>query len=81
MTQQTVKRMWERIGKMIDVHRATPHVLRHTYATLAAPHIDVKTLQTVMGHCDIQTTMNLYTHPQERNIIQAVETLNNVFSA
>lgn len=81
LTQQTVKRMWERISQTIDMHKATPHVLRHTYVTLAAPHLDVKTLQTVMGHSDIQTTMNRYTHPQERNIIQAVSTLSNVFSA
>ena len=66
--------------KVIDVHGATPHVLRHTFATLAEPHLDVKTLQSVMGHSDIQTTMNRYTHPQERNIIQAVSTLSDVFS-
>ena len=52
-----------------------------TFATLAEPHLDVKTLQSVMGHSDIQTTMNRYTHPQERNIIQAVNTLSEVFSA
>ncbi len=80
-SQQKVKRMWERIEKVIDVHGATPHVLRHTFATLAEPHLDVKTLQSVMGHSDIQTTMNRYTHPQERNIIQAVSTLSDVFSA
>lgn len=81
LSQQTVKRMWERISRTIDVHGATPHVLRHTYATLAEPYLDAKTLQTVMGHSDIQTTMNRYTHPQERNIIQAVSTLSDVFSA
>ena len=62
MTERTYRRAWERIGKQIDLHGATAHVFRHTYATMAEPHTDPKTLQTVLGHADIKTTMNRYTH-------------------
>lgn len=41
----------------------TPHVARHTYCTnMAKRGISVKTLQYLMGHSDVQTTLNIYTH-------------------
>ena len=42
--------------------RITPHIFRHTYCTtLCEKQIDVKVIQSVMGHVDIQTTLNVYT--------------------
>ena len=32
------------------------------------PHTDIETLHTIMGHADIQTTMNRYTHKIDENI-------------
>lgn len=41
----------------------TPHICRHTYCTnMAAAGINPKTLQYLMGHSDISTTLNIYTH-------------------
>ena len=40
-----------------------PHICRHTYCTnMAKSGTSVKTLQYLMGHADIATTMNIYTH-------------------
>lgn len=56
----------------IDLHGATPHVLRHTYLTLAAgENIDAKTLQSMAGHADHQVTMNVYVHPKQENVARA----------
>ena len=37
------------------------HVLRHTFATrLCESGINIKVIQSVLGHCDISTTMDIY---------------------
>ena len=58
-----------------DVYRAatgvecTPHQLRHSYATLLFDAgIDVKTAQKWLGHTDIKTTLDIYTHLSESRI-------------
>ncbi|EPY2302241.1 integrase [Clostridium sporogenes] len=56
------------------------HTLRHTYATrLFELGVPIKTVQTLMGHSDIKTTMNIYTHvmPEEKN--KAIYKLNKLF--
>lgn len=68
MSSCGMNRQWQRIKRKIDVHGATPHVFRHTFATLIQPHTDIKTLQTIMGHADIETTLDRYTHTVNKNI-------------
>lgn len=79
MTECTFKRAWERIEKTIDLHGATPHVLRHTYITMAASYIDVKTLQTIAGHSDITMTMNRYAHGRTDKVKAAVTALEAMY--
>lgn len=43
--------------------RITPHGFRHTHASLLAEAgADLKDIQDRLGHGDIQTTANIYTH-------------------
>lgn len=47
----------------VELPKITPHICRHIYCTnMAKSGIAVKTLQYLMGHADIATTLNVYTH-------------------
>lgn len=62
------KRFQYALGKYNRIYKEplptiTPHVCRHTYCTnMAKSDISAKTLQYLMGHADISTTYNVYTH-------------------
>ena len=57
------------------------HALRHTYATrLFEAGIPPKTVQHLMGHSDIETTMNIYTHVMKEQKLEAMEKINNIFA-
>ena len=48
---------------------ASLHSLRHTYATeLVANKVDPKTVQALLGHSNIQTTLQLYAEAVEENM-------------
>lgn len=59
----------------------TPHQLRHAYATtLYDAGIDIKTAQYLLGHANIQTTMDIYTHLSQSRQDSAADILNNFIS-
>lgn len=59
---QHICQKYNRIYK-VQMQKVTPHVCRHTYCTnMAKTGISAKTLQYLMGHSDIQITLNVYTH-------------------
>lgn len=56
------------------------HSMRHSYATrLFEANIPVKTVQKLLGHKDITTTMNIYTHVANELKSEAAESINELF--
>jgi len=69
------KPVWIPAVKVID--NITPHMLRHTYATLLYDAgVDVKSAQRFLGHADLETTLRIYTHLSEQREQKSVEALN-----
>lgn len=62
MSNSQVTRWLNKYKKNANIE-ATPHPIRHAYSSmLYEAGVDLKTMQNLLGHSDIQTTMNIYTH-------------------
>lgn len=67
--------------KLSVVNNLTPHMFRHTYATiLYNAGVDVKSAQRFMGHADIKVTLKIYTHLSEKKEQEAIAALNRHLS-
>ena len=58
----------------------TPHVYRHTFCTnMVNAGMDVKVLQYIMGHSEIDVTLNIYTHMgYERAAAHMIELVDGI---
>lgn len=61
----------------ITMDNITPHMLRHTAATMMAEAgMDPATVQLQMGHEDVRTTLGVYTHITDQHQKEEIEKLN-----
>ncbi len=74
---QTYRRYFYRFLEIHNMPRVSFHTLRHTFATKCMEKcVDYKAISELLGHSSIQTTLNLYVHPQMKQKRQCVELLN-----
>lgn len=62
-------------GPSID--NITPHMLRHTFCTMMYENgVDVVTAKNQMGHADIKTTLEIYTHLSSDHAKEQMQKMN-----
>ena len=77
MTDDMFRRLWRKYVNETGLAGVTAHMLRHSYATiLFEAGIEAKDAQALMGHSDISTTNNIYTHIREKRMLDTAEKLN-----
>jgi integrase len=80
-TQKNIQIRMERLLKKTTIKKhATPHIFRHTHISmLAEAGVDITTIMNRVGHDDMKTTMEVYTHVTEKMKKNASEKIKNTF--
>lgn len=61
---KTMQNYFKRFLKKANLSNKNFHILRHTFATNCIEGgIDVRSLSEILGHSDVQITLNRYVHP------------------
>ncbi|MGC9107049.1 MAG: site-specific tyrosine recombinase/integron integrase [Infirmifilum sp.] len=77
----TVERILRNLGKKAGLgKRVTPHVLRHTFATISlASGLDIREIQELLGHSNLNTTQ-VYAHVSRERLKRDYEKVWGAFS-
>lgn len=68
-------------GIPFTIDKITPHMLRHTYATLLySSDVDVLTASQLLGHSDINTTLKIYTHLEKMKFDKSIDKFDDYVS-
>jgi len=76
----TVASWLERVEKKNDLPHLHAHAFRHSLAsTLISEHMDDTTVSKILGHSQVSTTKDIYTHIIDANKKRGAEILENIY--
>ena len=77
---RTYQNRFKRYLKANAIKEYNFHALRHTFATNCIDHdMDVKSLSEILGHANIQITLNKYVHPTMDTKRRQLAALDSVY--
>ena len=78
LTEKQYQRRWQKYARETGIS-CTPHQLRHAYTSaLIASGLAPEEVQRLVGHAQISTTMDIYTHLRESRAKQIAEKSRNL---
>ncbi len=78
---RTLQNYFKRILKQCGIEDVNFHVLRHTFATRCVElGFDVKSLSEILGHANVNITLNRYVHPSMDLKQQNMSKLSDLFT-
>lgn len=81
LDDKTPGRNMTTILKHLDIEYIKFHALRHTFITrMFEAGVDAKTIAELVGHSDVSTTLNIYTHVSTNEKVKAISKIDNIFA-
>lgn len=81
MEPRTLQYRFEKILADLGIRRLNFHALRHTFATRCVESgFDVKSLSEILGHANVNVTLNRYVHPSDEIKLRNMEKLGELFT-
>jgi len=77
LTEDQVSGFFRRLSDAAGF-KVSAHMLRHTMATEIAKTGQIKSLQQILGHANIHTTMSFYVHPDIKQLRKTLDRLGGI---
>lgn len=79
---QSPLRFLKRLGKKCGIENLHPHMLRHSFASIAITNgADIASVSEKLGHSDKAVTLRMYTHATPESIDAASEAFRNAIKS
>ena len=80
MEPRTLQNHFKRLLKKAGLKHKNFHILRHTFATNCIEGgADIKSLSQILGHSDVQISLNRYVHPSMDSKRRCLESLSRFY--
>ena len=77
---RTYRKYFEKVLKINKLKHINFHSLRHTFATnCISAGVDYKTVSELLGHANVNITLNLYVHPRMSQKKKCIDLISKVF--